>query len=113
MFSRFTDVVARISTSFLYGLNNTSAACVFVFPFVYPSSVDGRFWGRFHLWTTVNRVAVSMHTHRFGHLFSIPWGLCLGVELLDHVWQFYVSHFEALPSYILQWPHHFIFPPAL
>lgn len=50
-----------------------------------PVSADGHL-GCFHLLTVVNRAAENVHTQcLFGHLFSVPLGIYLGVELLDHM----------------------------
>ena len=59
-------------------------ACIYHIVFIC-SSVDGHL-GCFHLLTIVNRAAVNIHAQiLFGHLCSIPLGIGLGVELLDHV----------------------------
>lgn len=70
------------------------------------SSTDGRVGG-FYLLAIVNRAAVNMvHKDLCEHLFSLLWGLYLGVELLDRG---VPLCFEEVPSCF---PQGFCPPPA-
>ena len=62
------------------------------------SPIDGHL-GCFHLLTTVNGDAMSMHVHVFEHLFSVPSGIYLGVEFLGYIVTPSLT-FEESPNYI-------------
>ena len=74
-------------------------------------SADGHL-SCFRLLAVASSPAVGMLVRVFECLFSVPLGICPGVELLDHMMIVCLT-FEELPDCFPSWLRHFTSPLAV